>query len=549
MTFKDKIKSMLHSSGHKKDGSSKSPTTPAAPAAAKPDPNRPPNARDPGFRKSFNLGEPQAANGSANTEAKATEAPVQHSEALSVPPASGKEKMYTLDKYGEDYLAVSPRTNATVPDSAGSNQGLSTVKPLDDESNAALGTIHEHKQNDPVTAAAQALDTLPSSQKDPNFGRDQFAQGERKDSGFLEPAPTRDATNVNSPETNAQPVHPTALNLESSSLPESSSELPPISKTSTTDPSEVKSTGLLPPPIPAEDGASSVYSDDSNRPPLQQIASSVYSQPASDLPTLNETALPTATEHQQNYTSLVSDVLPISELPKDVPKEEVNPSIIEPPAPPKIDESTDLPTVIRRSLGDSSEVGQISPPIQAVDETNSWSQGLIADLSNVKVTTPEPTSEAVVTANEPAIIDNASVPDTALQNPEASVDQQAEAFANIVSSHVESLTEASKGDETQPIVSEVPDVLSPAEKPIITTTNTVPHADAAHMGDLPEILKEEEEEKPLVKVEPVPPTEALTVEESVADEQIANKSQLLSRPALTHDDSVYAITKDIPGAL
>ncbi|KAF3922876.1 hypothetical protein AA313_de0207368 [Arthrobotrys entomopaga] len=242
--------------------------------------------------------------------------------------------------------------------------------------------------------------------------------------------------------------------------------------------------------------------------------------------------------------------------------------------PPKIDENTDLSTVIRSSLGDSSQVDQISPAIKPADETNAWSQGLIADLGKVVVKTPEPLQENAVTANEPAVAESTSVPNTTLETPEASIDQQAEAFANIVTGHVESLAQASKVDETQFEGAEVPDVPSLGERPIITTTNTVPHvdafhmgglrgvpstggkpiitttnsvphADAFHMGDLPEILKEEEQAKPFVKVEPVPPS----AEETVAGGQVADKTDLLARPSLVHDDSVYAITKDIPGAI
>src|SRR4051794_11555079 len=103
MPLKDKIKHILHPHGHKKTPStSSSNSSPvSSPVAAKPDPNKPPNARDPGFRKSFNLGErvptdpPTTEEISGPTDAKS----VQQSGAQNVP---AKKKMYTLDKDGGD---------------------------------------------------------------------------------------------------------------------------------------------------------------------------------------------------------------------------------------------------------------------------------------------------------------------------------------------------------------------------------------------------------------------------------------------------------------
>ncbi|EPS45392.1 hypothetical protein H072_607 [Dactylellina haptotyla CBS 200.50] len=502
MTFKEKIKSILHpSGGHKKSTSSstgsKSPPSSAAPSALKPDPNKPPNARDPGFRKSFNLGEPPATNGVnvAPTEPKDVNSP--HRSGAQDVPVTSKEKMYTLDKYGEDYLAVSPRTNATVPDSAGANRGLSTVSPLEQESKSALGTINEHKRknhDDPVSGAAAALGVLPAVKQDPNFGRDQFASGDRKDSGFVEPVPTRDPTyNVNSPD--VKPEHPTSFDLESTpvSLAQDPSAQPtPLSQPVTVDPLDANPTSLLSPPIiPPDDTASSVYSDDSSRPPLQQVSSSVYSQPTTP-PALNASVPLVAANHQHHYTSLVSDVLPSAEPPK-----------------PVIDENTDLSTVIRSSLGDSATAGAISPPALPIDETNAWSQGLIADLGNVKVKTPEPLSAQMA--------HNQDIPDTAV---------------------TQTSTEENERSGIDSNIPKVPDMLPPSRKPIITTTNTVPHADAAHMGDLPEILVSEK--SPLFTTS--------QAEESTTEKPVLAKPQNLERPPLVTDDSVYAVTKDIPGA-
>ncbi|KAF3940657.1 hypothetical protein ABW19_dt0204277 [Dactylella cylindrospora] len=170
MTLRDKLKHMLHPSGHKKSPSSSPPTNNASPPAGsptpyKPGPNKPPNARDPGFRKSFNLGERPESNGST------TGSSLGPNETGTIPQSipvngSGRGKMQTLDKYGDDYLAVSPRTNVTVPEGPSVNRGLSTIAPLDEEAKAVLGAIQEHKPNanDSASVVAKKLDGLSLQQ-------------------------------------------------------------------------------------------------------------------------------------------------------------------------------------------------------------------------------------------------------------------------------------------------------------------------------------------------------------------------------------------------
>lgn len=148
MPLKDKIKHMLHPHGHKKADSTSntSSSTTTSTAAAGSDPNRPPNARDPGFRKSFTLG---SGEGHDNHEALQADhppiEPVAAKEEVAPPPEADVDsrKMYTLEKYGEDYLAISPRTNATVPENPTMNRGLSNVSELDQEQNAKkLGELN-----------------------------------------------------------------------------------------------------------------------------------------------------------------------------------------------------------------------------------------------------------------------------------------------------------------------------------------------------------------------------------------------------------------------
>ncbi|KAF3925284.1 hypothetical protein ABW20_dc0107001 [Dactylellina cionopaga] len=563
MTFREKVKSLLHHS-HKKSvptGSTTGKTSPTS-TGAKPDPNKPPNARDPGFRKSFNLGDPSTSNSPEEIEPKGT----SPSGSINIP-TNGKDRMQTLDKYGEDYLAVSPRTNVTVPDGTGQNRGLSPVAPLDEETKtSALGPIPENKHDDPVAAAARALDELRTSQQEPNPGREQLANGDRKaDSGFVEPVPTRDAT-VASPSQDTKPAHPTTFALESSPAPLSQepSEPTTLPSSSNIQPLDPKPDTLLPPHIPIEDAASSIYSDDSTRPPLQQIASSVYSQPAFS-PPLNDYALPTATDHQQQYTSLVSDVLPNAEAEKNAAEEPIT-----------IDENSDLLTVIRSKLGESHKAGEISPSILPADEPNVWSQGLIADLGKVNVRTPEPVQDESIVDSKRSAENATFVPDTALMNPGASIDQQAEAFANIIMAHAEPTKTGTKAVDsslekqaeafadiimahtkslqttngTADSRAGIPDALPQEQKPIVTTTNTVPHADAYHMGDLPDILAMEERTTAGANDVHNRETESAEDANKMQEKQTSNPEygDLNSRPPLTHDDSVYAVTKAIPGA-
>ncbi|KAF3143456.1 hypothetical protein TWF703_010870 [Orbilia oligospora] len=654
MTFREKIKSFLHhSSSHKKsisNATASSPTSTAAPTASKPDPNKPPNARDPGFRKSFNLGEPPtSSNGSAKTEPRDIGTPNSQNLAVN---GHATSHMYTLDKYGDDYLAVSPRTNVTVPEGNLANRGLAGCSPLDanESAKAGLGIIQEQKpKDDPVVAAAKTLDTLPTLQKSPDFGREQFANGDRKDSGFVEPAPTRDTTV--SP--NSKLEHPAALDLESSPPTSAAPESQKVEAVNSTPlvsnhvesvniagSPETKYTSLLVAPHAPEDGASSVYSDDSTRPTLQQIASSDYGPlvESSDLKATSP-APPstTAVDHQRRYSALVSEELPTVEeadhQKNGVPVEEKEPL-------PVIDENADLLTVVRRSLGDSSAVGEISPSILPADETNAWSQDLIANIDKIQSEKEQRGGEKVV-ANG---MDDEIIPDTApLRNPKESVDIQATSLIDTVRAHVQPLQQTGRAptpplpmnqqvvtpadiatghvDSTMPRNQEsgdsciqfVPAVAPVNQKPIVTTTNTVPHADAFHMGDnipdvpvvdgiwpavhpLPTLLPPSQ--KPIVTTtntiphapaynmgddipdvpviegkspivtttNTVPHVKVIPIGDNSVDDDIPklsfNESIYANRDKLQYDsallglnerpvgdeDSVYAVTKEIPGA-
>ncbi|KAK6346082.1 hypothetical protein TWF730_010415 [Orbilia blumenaviensis] len=535
MTFREKIKSILHHShGHKKSVSNaptapaSSPTPAAATTAAKPDPNKPPNARDPGFRKSFNLGDPPTTNDSAKTEPRKISAP--NAQNLAVNGNAGSH-MYTLEKYGDDYLAVSPRTNVTVPEGNAANRGLASCSTLDaDESaKAGLRAMQEQKPKDPVAGSAKALDGLSSPQQNPDSGREQFAHGERKDSGFVEPVPTRDATV--SP--NSKPESPASFDLEASPPANIPPALQAASAVNTTPIApkhatrigspETKYTSLLVPPHTVEDGTSSVYSDDSTRPTLQQIASSDYGplvespEPKTAFP-VSTTATATATEHQRRYSILVSEELPTVD---EADTRTNGAAVEEKESFPVIDENADLLTVVRRSFGESSAAGDISPSILPADETNAWSQDLIANIDKIQSGEGEQERERnIINGAMSNPQDGIMVPDTApLENPIAlvgnqaaaftaiaptqalqptkkvatrttaittttdiSVDQQAAAFANIVMAHVDSVRCGDRGLGNRngyPIST----LLPPSEKPIVTTTNTVPHAAACQMGD------------------------------------------------------------------
>ncbi|KAK6511319.1 hypothetical protein TWF481_000240 [Arthrobotrys musiformis] len=652
MTFREKIKSFLHhSSSHKKSvsnataRSTSSPTSTAAPTAPKPDPNKPPNARDPGFRKSFNLGEPPTANGSAKTGPRDISSLNSQNVAVN---GHSMAHMYTLDKYGDDYLAVSPRTNVTVPEGIAANRGLANCSPLDAQgAKESLGTIQERKPKDPIVAAAKALDGLTGPQQTPDFGREQFVNGDRKDSGFVEPVPTRDTTV--SP--NSKPEYPISLDLEASPpasiAPESqkaeaANHIPSISNHvgSIAGSPETKYTNLLVPPHAVEDGTSSVYSDDSTRPTLQQIASSDYG-PLVESPDLKSTSpappTTTAAEHQRRYSLLVSEELPIVE--EAAPRQ--NGVTVEENEPlPIIDEKADLLTVVRRSFGESSAAGEISPSILSVDEANTWSQDLIANIDKIQ-SAKERRDELKTATNG---LNHDVIPDTSnTGNSKASIDLQAAAFADIITAQVQSLqpmeeeptspaskiqqaaasadiaTEhigsmASKDEESgNKNTYSLPPVLPPNEKPIVTTTNTVPHADAFHMGDdipdvpviegkwpavhpLPTLLPPSQ--KPIVtttntvphadafhmgdKTPSVPVIEGrppiMTTTNTVPHAKVmptgdnsesddlpklsfnesiyANRDKVqydsallgIKDRALADEDSVYAVTKDIPGA-
>ncbi|KAK6331828.1 hypothetical protein TWF718_002369 [Orbilia javanica] len=646
MTFRDKIRSFLHhSSSHKKSVSNASPSKPAAaPTAPKPDPNKPPNARDPGFRKSFNLGEPPTSNGSAKTEPRDIGSPNSQSVAVNGHTIS---YMYTLDKYGDDYLAVSPRTNVTVPEGIAANRGLANCSLLDADEGAkvGLGTIQEQKPKDTVIAPVTALNGFLGPHKNIDLGREQVTNGDRKDSGFVEPIPTQDATVFS----NSKPQHPTALHLESSPPVSPTPEyqkvgavnpVPPTSNTvgPTNGSPETKYTSLLIPPHTLEDGTSSVYSDDSTRPTLQQIASSDYGALV-ESPDLKATSpappTTTAVDHQRRYSLLVSEELPTVEeagsQQNGVPVEEKEPL-------PEIDENTDLLTVVRRSFGESSAAGEISPSILSTDETNTWSQDLLANIDKIQSVSEEQNTEKVVTNGT----SNGIISDAAnLENSKESGDTQPAVFPDTVSPHVQTLQHM-KEAPTSPLpenqhaaqpadiaivhVDSVPSpnqrsedrnmrpisVILPAnEKPIVTTTNTVPHADIYHMGDnipdvpviggkwpakhpLPTLLPPNKKpivtttntvphaevfymgngvqdvvviegkspivtttnSVPHVKVIPMGGSDDDLPELSFNESIYANRDKVqydsallgLKERALGDEDSVYAVTKEIPGA-
>ncbi|KAK6524670.1 hypothetical protein TWF281_011572 [Arthrobotrys megalospora] len=580
MTFREKIKSILHHSGNKKSipNANASPATPsptpaAAPTAAKPDPNKPPNARDPGFRKSFNLGDPPTTNGFAKTEPR----PIGSPNSQNVPVnGNSRSHMYTVDKYGDDYLAVSPRTNVTVPEGIAANRGLASCSSLDadETAKASLGTVQEKKPNDAVVGAVKALDGLSSPQQNPNFGREQFAHGERKDSGFVEPVPTRDTTVSPNP----KPEHPATFALESSPPtaivpepqvivatnpnPATSSDIGP-----TTSSPETKYSSLLTPPHAVEDGASSVYSDDSTRPTLQQIASSDYG-PLVESPDLKAAspapATTSATEHQKRYSLLVSEELPVVEEAKPqangVPAEEKEPL-------PAIDEKTDLLTVVRRSFGESSAAGEISPSILPADETNTWSRDLIANIDKIQSGRDEQEKKKVVVNGIANGANGDTIPDTAvLGNPAVSIDAQAAAFADIVMAHVDSVKSRNQ-EPKDPNAHPLPVLLPPDQKPIVTTTNTVPHADAYHMGDdVPDVPVIEGKSPIVTTTNTVPHVKVMPTGASGGDDELprlsfngsiyANRDKVQYDSALLglkdrpvgDEDSVYAVTKEIPGA-
>jgi len=465
MTLKEKIKHMLHPSGHKKSLSSSSPTssTSSAPVSQtphKPNPDKPPNARDPGFRKSFNLSEDRPSTDEPIPEPAAEPKEIAPSAPQDMP-VDGNRKMYSLDKYGEDYLAVSPRTNVTVPEGTSTNRGLSTVSPLDGEAKAALGTFQERKPaanttKDLVSSAAKNLDELSVSQQDPDYGRDQFALGDRKDNGFIEPVPTRDLTVANvSPERQ----HPTTFNLESTPAQSQvawGTESPSArtARTTTRESADTTPTNLLSPPLVTGEGSSNTYSDESaTRPSLPQAPSSVYSQTfaSSSLPL--DPSLPTkATAYQQQYASLVADIVPDVEPTGPQPE----------PYPP----NNGFLSAVKSTFPDSAKDGNMT--LASLDSTEN-THGLLLNATRISASTPEVLQEknlaaagisttAMIADSNLALENGKLVPENASKDAGISVDQQAEAFADIVGAHLESLTKPS--DSSAAKDQNIPDVVS-----------------------------------------------------------------------------------------
>ncbi|KAJ6263722.1 hypothetical protein Dda_2292 [Drechslerella dactyloides] len=442
MTLRDKLRHILHP-GSKKH-SATSPTSPSAPSktsasSAKSDPNKPPNARDPGFRKSFDMGD--AAGDDSVTSPRDIGFNRPENQNIT---GNGDEKLY-----GDDYLAVSPRTNTKTPDSAGANGSISTVTPLEE---AKVVSSQTARPNETVSGGAS-----------PTQDKGQFANGERKaDSGYVEPSPTREAATVkNSPTSEHTAVFdPPATTQGTTVSPPPTEERPDTKRASSL---------LAIPGNATEDGASSIYSDDSSRPQLQQVDSHAYSQ-FSDSPVLSPSAPPTAVAHQQRYTILVSDVLPINtETPLFPDTQTTN------------GENSDFLAAVRASFSHGSKM---SPPEVTPDESDSWSQGLIADIGKIEGTASAPIPSNPNT-QKGAFAPMATIPDTNL-----SVEQQAEAFADIIAANVARLKLENTGQES----------------------HGIPDAASGSVGP--------------------------------KDEAAAP----IQRPPLVHDDSVYAVTKDIPGA-
>ncbi|KAF3908042.1 hypothetical protein ABW21_db0202739 [Orbilia brochopaga] len=451
MTLRDKLRHILHPGSKKNSVSGAASTTPSkSNAASKSDPNKPPNARDPGFRKSFNMGE-EAGNDSVTSP---RDIDFNRSETKNSA-SNGGDKMYTLEKYDEDYLAVSPRTNVTAAEGTGANQSVPTVTPLDEEAKAASGQ------------GTRSIDN--SACLNPRQEQSHFIDGERKaDSGYVEPSPTRETPTVKNSPTSE---HTAVFSPEPATDSQGTTVSPPLSD----ERAETKraSSLLAIPSNATEDGASSIYSDDSSRPGLQQVDSSAYSL-ATDSPVLTPSVPPTATAHQQRYTLLVSDVLPINPETPLFPESAGG-------------ENSDFLAAVRASFSH----GIKSPPADFTpDEPDSWSQGLIADIGKIEGTTSDPIPRSF-TPQKKVITPMATIPDASL-----SVDQQAEAFADIVAANVARLKmeNAEQGSTDNPQA--IPDVVS--------------------------------QEKP----------NGLT----------ADSAAFSHRPPLVHDDSVYAVTKEIPGA-
>lgn len=210
-------------------------------------------------------------------------------------------------------------------------------------------------------------------------------------------------------------------------------------------------------------------------------------------------------DHQRRYSLLVSEELPTVEesslQQNGIPVEEKEPL-------PVIDDNADLLTVVRRSLGDSSAVGDISPSILPAEEKNTWSQDLIANIDRIQNSRKQQDKKKELTNG----INDDIIPDaTHSGNSKESVDIQAAAFADIVTAHVQSLQPTEEAPTSSPSTNQqtvapadiaiahadsatsrsredrnihsLSVVLLANQKPIITTTNTVPHADAFHMGD------------------------------------------------------------------
>ncbi|KAF3283672.1 hypothetical protein TWF970_000848 [Orbilia oligospora] len=122
-------------------------------------------------------------------------------------------------------------------------------------------------------------------------------------------------------------------------------------------------------------------------------------------------------------------------------------------------------------------------------------------------------------------------------------------------------------DGKWPAVHPLPTLLPPSQKPIVTTTNTIPHAPAYNMGDdIPDVPVIEGKSPIVTTTNTVPHVKVMPIGENSVDDDVPklsfNESIYANRDKLQYDsallglnetpvgdeDSVYAVTKEIPGA-
>jgi len=212
----------------------------------------------------------------------------------------------------------------------------------------------------------------------------------------------------------------------------------------------------------------------------------------------------------------------------------------------------DFYTAVKAAFPDSSEAGAITPSILPdPDPTNSWSAGLVSDISQVRISTPKDerndnlakadiSTTAVVADSNLDVAEGKLVTEpSAVAKDESTIDAQADAVAAIISSQIISAIEARRSEQeafnAENIDDLVPDVPSSDKKPVQTTTNTLSHVS--------------QDERPILTTtnsvphvpfdQPVEPT-------SDPDED-ASAATVEKRPQPQTKDSVLEITKLIPG--